>query len=67
MPDCHGNQLALKLHSEKPGLPVVFISGNSVGTIDTVIPHIEDVNFLQKPLSRDALAQLVSDQVQTVV
>jgi two-component system, cell cycle sensor histidine kinase and response regulator CckA len=67
MPDSRGDELAAKLVSEKPGLVALFMSGNTADMVETVIPLVQGVNFIQKPFSRNALMQLVTDLIQSPV
>ena len=67
MPDCRGDELAAQLISEKPGLVALFMSGNTADMVETVVPLVLGVNFIQKPFSRNALIQLVTDLIQSPV
>lgn len=51
MPELTGDQLALRLRSDKPGLKVLFISGNDPGSLESAIPLESGENFLQKPFT----------------
>jgi DNA-binding NtrC family response regulator len=67
MPDSRGDQLAAMLVSEKPGLITVFMSGNTPDMVETVVPLIKGVNFIQKPFSRNALIQVISERLEIAV
>src|SRR5688500_15502066 len=53
MPGLSGDQLAVKLIQSKPGLPVLFISGNAPNHMQSVVPLQEGRNFIRKPFSLD--------------
>ena len=59
MPNMSGRQLAEKLTSEQPGLKVLYMSGYT----DEIIAHHgvvdSDKELLQKPFSRDRLAEKI--------
>jgi CheY-like chemotaxis protein len=60
MPDgMTGVELARKLSAEKPGLPIIFISGYSPDIIGNQVDLQEGVNFLSKPFQMEKLAQIV--------
>ena len=61
MPGLSGDQLAEKLLASKPGLPVLFISGNAPAHIESVVPLAEGKNFLRKPFSLETLEKLIED------
>lgn len=59
MPEMSGVQLATKLQSERPGMPVLFMSGY---TEDTIVHHgveTEGTSFIPKPFTLDALMRKV--------
>lgn len=60
MPGLSGDQLVEKLLEIKPGLPVLFISGNASTHIESRIPLQEGVNFLRKPFSIEALERAIA-------
>ena len=60
MPGYSGDQLALKLSEQKPGLPVLFISGNAPNHLESVVPLREGENFLRKPFSLDTLERAIA-------
>ena len=60
MPGLSGDQLAEKLLEIKPGLPVLFISGNASTHIQSRIPLEEGVNFLRKPFSLETLERAIA-------
>lgn len=59
MPGMSGDQLAHKLLEDKPGLPILFISGNAPNHIESVVPLEEGRNFLRKPFSLDTLEKMI--------
>src|SRR5690242_17061992 len=65
MPGYSGDQLAVKLSEEKPGLPVLFISGNSPSHVQSVVPLREGENFLRKPFSLDTLERTIASLLRT--
>jgi two-component system, cell cycle sensor histidine kinase and response regulator CckA len=60
MPGLSGDQLAVKLLESKPGLPMLFISGNAPNHIQSVVPLEEGRNFLRKPFSLETLEQMIA-------
>jgi two-component system, cell cycle sensor histidine kinase and response regulator CckA len=60
MPGYSGDQLAVKLAQQKPGLPVLFISGNAPNHLESVVPLHEGVNFLRKPFSLETLERAIA-------
>ena len=64
MPGYSGDQLAVKLTEQKPGLPVLFISGNAPNQLQTVVPLQEGVNFLRKPFSLESLERSIAKLLQ---
>jgi two-component system, cell cycle sensor histidine kinase and response regulator CckA len=60
MPGMSGDQLAVKLLESKPGLPVLFISGNAPSQIQSVIPLEEGRNFMRKPFSLETLERMIA-------
>src|SRR5688500_5741009 len=44
MPGFSGDQLAVQLAEKKPGLPVLFISGNAPNHLKSVVPLVEGEN-----------------------
>jgi DNA-binding NtrC family response regulator len=65
MPDLSGDQLALRLCKEKPGLPVLFISGNSPAHLHPALPLHEGINFLRKPFSIETLEKAIANLLPT--
>jgi len=60
MPGLTGDQLAVQLGEKKPGLPVLFISGNAPNQVISVVRLIEGENFLRKPFSLEALEDAIT-------
>jgi two-component system cell cycle sensor histidine kinase/response regulator CckA len=60
MPDLQGYELASRLRERKPDLKVIFMSGNTVESIEGGNTWKEGVNFLQKPFELGELIQLVA-------
>lgn len=61
MPGYSGDQLAVKLLEQKPGLPVLFISGNAPNHVHSVVPLSEGENFLRKPFSLETLERAIAN------
>ena len=60
MPGYSGDQLAVRLGNQKPGLPVLFISGNAPNHVKSVVPLNEGENFLRKPFSLETLENAIA-------
>lgn len=60
MPGYSGDQLAVKLAQQKPGLPVLFISGNAPNHLQSMVPLREGENFLRKPFSLETLERAIA-------
>jgi CheY-like chemotaxis protein len=60
MPGYSGDQLAVQLSQQKPGLPVLFISGNAPNHLESVVPLHEGENFLRKPFSLETLERAIA-------
>jgi len=60
MPGYSGDQLAVKLAQQKPGLPVLFISGNAPNHLQSVVTLREGENFLRKPFSLETLERAIA-------
>jgi DNA-binding response OmpR family regulator len=65
MPGYSGDQLAVELVGQKPGLPVLFISGNSPGQLQSLVPLREGENFLRKPFSIDTLEKAIGNLLRS--
>ena len=63
MPDLFGDQLALRLLERDPSLKVLFMSGNSVESLETNVALVSGVNFIQKPFSPEELVGFVQSAV----
>ncbi len=60
MPDgMTGRQLAERIHSDKPALPIIYTSGYSADIVGKDFELKEGVNFLQKPCAPRKLAAAV--------
>jgi two-component system, cell cycle sensor histidine kinase and response regulator CckA len=59
MPDLFGDQLAARLKEQKPSLKVIFMSGNSIGSLELGVPLEEGLNFVQKPFDYETLVSAV--------
>lgn len=59
MPDLFGDELAKRVECMAPGLPILFMSGNSPVSVEPAIELHEGVNFLRKPFHPEALLELV--------
>jgi FixJ family two-component response regulator len=65
LPGMPGSELALKLVSLKPTLPVLFISGYSESSLNDY-RNISSV-FLEKPFTRESLLQKVRQALSSVI
>ncbi len=63
MPDLFGDQLALRLLERDPTLTVLFMSGNTVESLEANVPLVLGVNFIQKPFSSEELLGFVQSAV----
>jgi two-component system cell cycle sensor histidine kinase/response regulator CckA len=61
MPDLFGDQLAARLKEQKPSLKAIFMSGNSIGSLEFGFPLELDVNFVQKPFELRHLVSVVQN------
>jgi two-component system, cell cycle sensor histidine kinase and response regulator CckA len=59
MPDLFGDQLVARFLEDKPGLKVLFMSGNPIASLETQFKLEEGVNFLQKPFIFESLVPVV--------
>jgi DNA-binding NarL/FixJ family response regulator len=64
MPGMGGRELAERLVAERPGTPVVLMSGYTAEPPALRVDGGSRVTFLQKPFTPRALAQAVSDALQ---
>jgi two-component system, cell cycle sensor histidine kinase and response regulator CckA len=64
MPDLFGDQLAICLLERNPELKVLFMSGNSVSSLETSIPLQPGINFIQKPFASSDLVDFVRQALQ---
>jgi CheY-like chemotaxis protein len=66
MPEMSGPELAKKLLEFRPEMKVLYLSGYA----DTALDHhgilAQDINFLQKPFTHDALAQKVREVLKRI-
>ncbi|GAA4955351.1 hybrid sensor histidine kinase/response regulator [Actinoplanes utahensis] len=63
MPQMSGRQLAQRLHEQRPGLPVVYMSGYSNGLLGTTHILDADVAFIEKPFTAQQLLHKIADQL----
>jgi signal transduction histidine kinase len=62
LPDAiNGRELAERLHTEKPGLKILFFSGYSAAVLSGNAEFIRQARSLQKPCSPSTLLQAVRD------
>jgi PAS domain S-box-containing protein len=66
MPGINGRELAKRLVVEIPQLKVVYMSGYTGQAVGQNLESGERIHFLQKPFSREALAQKVRDAFKSV-
>ena len=64
MPGMNGHIFAEKALAERPGLPVIFVSGYSPSHISELSSPASPHAFLQKPFRVSQLAEMVSDVLQ---
>ena len=57
MPKMMGDELAAQIRSERPGLPVLFMSGHSGRALDEVSKS--DIPLVEKPFTAEALTRAV--------
>jgi PAS domain S-box-containing protein len=60
MPGMSGHELAQRVHERSPGLPVVFMSGHTEDVVLLDGAREREINFVQKPFTRDALLGAVA-------
>ncbi|MDQ2642901.1 MAG: response regulator [Myxococcota bacterium] len=65
MPGMNGLELARELGKIRPSLKVLFISGYTAGVLAERGFLHENLNFLQKPVARDALAARIRELLDT--
>lgn len=63
MPGLSGTELALKLRSTQPGLPLVFISGmdDALEKIEHLFPDDDRIVCLKKPVKPERLIRLTEN------
>jgi two-component system, cell cycle sensor histidine kinase and response regulator CckA len=59
LPDLPGPELALRIHSRYPRIPVLFVSGWIDGLADGARLGVLQWDFLQKPFTGDTLVDTV--------
>jgi DNA-binding response OmpR family regulator len=64
MPALFGDQMALRLLEISPHLKIIFMSGNTPGSLETGIQLEIGKNFLQKPFSIQELRECIHFQQQ---
>jgi signal transduction histidine kinase/ActR/RegA family two-component response regulator len=65
LPGLNGRQLAEMAQQQRPGLPVLFLTGYAKGAASRADFLGPNMKLLTKPFALDALALLVSDMLQT--
>ncbi len=65
MPEINGRDLAARLASRFPGLKCLFMSGYTADVIAHQGVLDENMHFLQKPFSRQALGEKVREPLQS--
>jgi len=64
MPGMNGHSFAEKAIAERPGLPIIFVSGYSPSSISELSSPASPHAFLQKPFRVSQLAEMVNDVLQ---
>jgi two-component system, cell cycle sensor histidine kinase and response regulator CckA len=64
MPEMDGRELARRLHSDRPSLPVIYLSGYSAEAIGRDGVLDPGTAFLEKPFRPDVLAQKVREVLE---
>lgn len=64
MPGLFGDQLATRLLEIRPGLKVIFISGNAPDALEAGFALEEGRNFLRKPYALEDLKLALEHQLQ---
>jgi two-component system cell cycle sensor histidine kinase/response regulator CckA len=59
MPDMNGPELYEQLVMKIPGLKVIYISGYPITTGKRGLAHAEELLFLQKPFTAEALLERI--------
>jgi CheY-like chemotaxis protein len=59
MPHMNGRELSEELLKERPDLKVLFMSGHTAGVISQNVFLTEDVAFIEKPFTHEALARKI--------
>jgi len=65
MPVMNGDELAVKLRESKPGLKVLFMSGNVELAMRPDLDLKSGVNFLEKPFGSEELLSIVKTALPT--
>ncbi|HYA64119.1 MAG TPA: PAS domain S-box protein [Candidatus Sulfotelmatobacter sp.] len=59
MPHMNGRELSEELLKQRPDIKVLFMSGHTAGVISQNVLLDEDVAFIEKPFTHDALARKI--------
>jgi FixJ family two-component response regulator len=59
MPHVNGRELSEQLLRKRPDLKVLFMSGHAAGVISQNVLLDEDVAFIEKPFTHDALGRKI--------
>jgi two-component system, cell cycle sensor histidine kinase and response regulator CckA len=65
MPHMSGKPLADKIAEARPGVKTLFMSGYAVDAITNQVVLDQDMAFLPKPFSSDALAAKIQEVLET--
>ncbi|MDQ2715796.1 MAG: response regulator [Chloroflexota bacterium] len=61
LPKVRGKQLYKKLHSIKPGIKMLFVSGHSVSEVSYEFEPSDGVKFLQKPFDLERFVAILRE------
>ena len=61
MPELSGPELASRIRSVRPTMPVLYMSGYTEDKFESYVQSREAVEFIQKPLSLETLATKVRE------
>jgi PAS domain S-box-containing protein len=66
MPEMSGPQLAARIRSIRPSLPVLYMSGYTEDKFESYVRSKEPFEFIQKPLTAEGLATKVREVLDTL-